>query len=52
MFSIERTASGAKGTYLADYYPHVAARPNKAAIANAHSIVVAAWYLLSHRPHI
>jgi len=44
-----RSAAGSKGTYLAAQYRQIAARrgPNKAAVAVAHSILVAAWHMLS-----
>jgi transposase len=44
-----KAASHTRGTYLAAQYHHLAARrgPNKATVAVAHSIVVAAWHMLS-----
>lgn len=44
-----KSASRSRGTYLAAQYRHIAARrgPNKATVAVAHSIVVAAWHMLS-----
>ena len=44
-----KAASRSKGTYLAAQYRQIAARrgPNKATVAVAHSIVVAAWHMLS-----
>lgn len=44
-----KSASHSRGTYLAAQYRALAARrgPNKATIAVAHSIVVAAWHMLS-----
>jgi len=44
-----KSASRSRGTYLAAQYRHLAARrgPNKATVAVAHSIVVAAWHMLS-----
>lgn len=44
-----KAAARSKNTYLATQYRQVAARrgPNKATVAVAHSIVVAAWHMLS-----
>ena len=44
-----KAASRTKGTYLASQYRQIAARrgPNKATVAVAHSILVAAWHMLS-----
>jgi transposase len=44
-----KAASRSKGTYLAAQYRQIAARrgANKATVAVAHSIVVAAWHMLS-----
>jgi transposase len=44
-----KAASRTKDTYLAAQYRQIAARrgPNKATVAVAHSILVAAWHLLS-----
>jgi transposase len=44
-----KSASRSHDTYLAAQYRHLAARrgPNKATVAVAHSIVVAAWQMLS-----
>ncbi|MGH9104321.1 MAG: IS110 family transposase [Acidimicrobiales bacterium] len=44
-----KSASRSRGTYLSAQYRNVAARrgPNKATVAVAHSIVVAAWHMLS-----
>jgi transposase len=44
-----KSASRSRGTYLAAQYRHLAARrgPNKATVAVAHSIIVAAWHMLS-----
>jgi transposase len=44
-----KSASRSKGTYLAAHYRQIAVRPgpNKATVAVAHSIVVAAWHMLS-----
>jgi transposase len=45
-----RVAAMSKGSYLNAQYRQVAARrgPNKASVAVAHSIVVAAWHMLSN----
>jgi transposase len=44
-----KAASRTKGTYLAAQYHQIAARrgPNKATVAVAHSMAVAAWHMLS-----
>jgi transposase len=44
-----KSSSRSHGTYLGAQYRHLAARrgPNKATVAVAHSIVVAAWHMLS-----
>ena len=44
-----KPASRSRGTYLSAQYRNVAVRrgPNKATVAVAHSIAVAAWYMLS-----
>jgi transposase len=44
-----KAASHTKGTYLAAQYRHIAVRrgPNKATVAVANSILVAAWHMLS-----
>jgi transposase len=44
-----KAASRTKGTYLGAQYRQIAARrgPNKATVAVAHSILVAAWHMLS-----
>jgi transposase len=44
-----RAAARTKGTYLAARYQHIARRrgPNKAAVAIAHAMVIAAWHMLS-----
>jgi transposase len=52
-----KSASRSRGTYLSAQYRNVAARrgPNKATVAVAHSIVVAAWHMcrccLAHVEH-
>jgi transposase len=45
-----KAASRTKDTYLAAQYRHIAARrgPNKATVAVAHSILFAAWHMLSN----
>lgn len=49
MVEAARSAARSKGTYLAAQYRHIASRrgPNKAAVAVAHTMVVAAWHMLS-----
>jgi transposase len=44
-----KSASRTQGTYLSAHYRNIAARrgPNKATVAVAHSMVVAAWHMLS-----
>ena len=44
-----KSAGRTKGTYLGAQYRQIAARrgPNKATVAVAHSILVAAWHMLS-----
>ena len=49
MIESAKAASRTKGTYLAAQYRQIAFRrgPNKATVAVAHSILFAAWHMLS-----